>query len=177
MQQEWTIEDLIDRWTFTECDWALIANKTGATRLGFGLLLKFFELEARFPLDASEFPSEAVVYAASQLKVDPAALDEYAWTGRTIKGHRSQIRSGFGFREASVGDADKLAAWLAEEVCPVEFTDDLFVAGVGGLGSPASIYLAAAGLAGSRGRCRRGGGLEPQPADLARRLSDGSRQG
>lgn len=29
-------------------------NKTGTTRLGFGLMLKFFELEARFPLHAQE---------------------------------------------------------------------------------------------------------------------------
>lgn len=37
-----------------EDDWDLVANKSGATRLGFGLLLKFFELEARFPRDRSE---------------------------------------------------------------------------------------------------------------------------
>ena len=31
-------------------DWPLVANKTGATRLGFSILLKFFEIEARgFP--------------------------------------------------------------------------------------------------------------------------------
>jgi hypothetical protein len=30
-------------------DWRLVGNKTGSTRLGFALLLKFFEIEARFP--------------------------------------------------------------------------------------------------------------------------------
>lgn len=28
--------------------WRLVGNKTGVTRLGFSLLLKFFEIEARF---------------------------------------------------------------------------------------------------------------------------------
>jgi hypothetical protein len=30
-------------------DWDLMANQSGATGLGFSLLLKFFELEGRFP--------------------------------------------------------------------------------------------------------------------------------
>ena len=34
-------------WTLVDGDWDLVANKRGATRLGFSLLLKFFELECR----------------------------------------------------------------------------------------------------------------------------------
>ncbi|GAA3466566.1 hypothetical protein [Nonomuraea roseola] len=41
-------------------DWELVGNKTGATRLGFGLLLKFFEKEGRFPRHAGEVPRAAV---------------------------------------------------------------------------------------------------------------------
>jgi hypothetical protein len=37
--------------------------------------------------------------------------------------HREQIRAAFGFREFARGDEDKVAAWLAEEVCPVELRD------------------------------------------------------
>lgn len=43
-------------WTLVEDDWPLVGNKSGATRLGIALLLKFFELEARFPRDAGEIP-------------------------------------------------------------------------------------------------------------------------
>ncbi len=43
------LEDLIECWTLDEADLGLIANKSGATRLGFALALKFFEQEARFP--------------------------------------------------------------------------------------------------------------------------------
>jgi hypothetical protein len=50
MCREWSPEELIESWTLVGQDWTLVDNKTGATRLGFALLLKFFELEARFPV-------------------------------------------------------------------------------------------------------------------------------
>ncbi len=124
MRMEWSSEDLVGSWTLVEEDWRLVGNKTGATRLGFALLLKFFELEARFPTSADELPPAAVAYVADQVKVDPVDLAGYSWDGRSIKYHRAQIRSAFGFREFSRGDEDKLAAWLADEVCPVELRDE-----------------------------------------------------
>jgi hypothetical protein len=105
-------------------DWNLVGNKTGATRLGFSLVLKFFEIEARFPRDASEFPAAAVTYVAEQVKVDPGELAAYRFSGRTIEYHRAQIRDVFGFREFTRADEDKLADWLAHEVCPVELRDE-----------------------------------------------------
>jgi len=35
-------------------DWKLIANKTGVTARGFALLLKFSEIEGRFPAHPEE---------------------------------------------------------------------------------------------------------------------------
>ncbi|WP_175530190.1 DUF4158 domain-containing protein [Actinopolyspora lacussalsi] len=48
----------------------------------------------------------------------------YSCRPRSIKDHRAQIRAAFSFREFSRGDEDKLAGWLAEEVCPVELRED-----------------------------------------------------
>ncbi len=48
MLRDGQVEDVIGGWTLDEADWRLLANKSGATRLGFALLLKFFELEGRF---------------------------------------------------------------------------------------------------------------------------------
>ncbi len=36
-------EELIAAWTLLDGEWELVGNKTGATRLGFSLILKFFE--------------------------------------------------------------------------------------------------------------------------------------
>lgn len=124
MGREWELEDLIECWTLGDGDFGLIANKSGATRLGFALALKFFEQEARFPRHAGEVPPAAVDFVAGQVTVDPAVFAEYAWSGRTIEYHRAQIRSALGFREPTVGDEDKLADWLAAEVCPAELNRD-----------------------------------------------------
>lgn len=124
MRREWGPEELIDCWTLVEGDWDLVANKAGATRLGFGLLLKYFELEGRFPRHAGELPRAAVDYVAAQVKVATAAFADYQWSGRTIEYHRAQVRKALGFREATLGDEDKLAVWLGDEVCPVELADE-----------------------------------------------------
>lgn len=69
MRQDWEPEDLIEVWTLLEDDMKRVRNKAGSTRLGFALLLKFFEVEARFPDTASEVPAAAVGYVAQQVKV------------------------------------------------------------------------------------------------------------
>jgi len=100
-----------------------LANKRGATRLGFAVLVKFFELEARFPQGPDEVPAPAVVYVAEQVRVPPEAFDAYAWVGRTIEYHRAQIREAFGFRETTRADESKLTAWLGQDVAPTETSD------------------------------------------------------
>ncbi|ONM47892.1 MULTISPECIES: Tn3 family transposase [Nocardia] len=125
MQLEWSPEDLIGSWTLIgKNDWRLVGNKSGATRLGFAVLLKFFEIEARFPRAAAEVPPAVVSYVAEQVKVDPALFASYRWSGRTIEYHRAQVRAAFGFREFAVSDEDQLIGWLAEEMCPVELRED-----------------------------------------------------
>ncbi|MGI8647300.1 MAG: hypothetical protein DLM55_04540 [Acidimicrobiales bacterium] len=39
MRQEWSTEDLIGSWTLVGNYWHLVKNKSGATRLGFSVLL------------------------------------------------------------------------------------------------------------------------------------------
>jgi hypothetical protein len=101
-----------------------LANKTGATRLGFALLLKFFDINGRFPTDRARLPPAAVEYVAGLVKVPAAELASYAWSGRTIEYHRAQIRAERGFREASGDDEQRMTEWLAGELCPVELAPD-----------------------------------------------------
>ena len=98
MQAEWEPDELIDAWTLTGNDWDLIANKAGVTRLGFAVMLKFYEIEGRFPAYPQEVPPAAVSYLGSLVKVDPALFAKYSWTGRSIKYRRSQIRKVYGTR-------------------------------------------------------------------------------
>lgn len=123
MRREWTLEDLIDCWTLDENEFDLLANKAGANRLGFALMLKFFEQEARFPR-REDVPRPAVEFMAGQVKVDAALFADYDWSGRQIKNHRAQIREFHGFREVTVADEDRLSMWLAAEICPVVLSRD-----------------------------------------------------
>ncbi len=124
MRQEWEPEDLIEVWTLLEKDQERLRNKSGANRLGFALLLKFFEVEARFPENAEEIPAPAVAYVAQQVKVPAEEWAAYDWSGRAIKRHRVEIRGAFGFRECTAEDQAQLAEWLAVELCGVELSRD-----------------------------------------------------
>ncbi|MEU4702232.1 DUF4158 domain-containing protein [Nonomuraea dietziae] len=87
-------------------------SKTGATRLGFSLILKFFEQEARFPRQVGELPKAAVDYVTGQAKVDPALLAEYDWSGRSGRrpgrvgrGVQARDRAGSGGTAVSRGSS------------------------------------------------------------------------
>ena len=47
MKQDWHPDELAHHWTLSDGERELLANKAGATRLGFTVLLKQFE--GRFP--------------------------------------------------------------------------------------------------------------------------------
>ncbi|MFE4422564.1 DUF4158 domain-containing protein [Streptomyces sp. NPDC056817] len=87
-------------------------------------MLKFFELEGRFPQFVEEFPPTAVDYVAAVVKVPAEDLAKYDLSSRSAKGHRKQIREALGFRPATRADEERLTGWLADEVCPVELVED-----------------------------------------------------
>jgi hypothetical protein len=60
MKQHWGTHELVEHWTLLPRETKLLTNQTGATRLGFAVLLMFFQLEAYFPQHASAVPTVAV---------------------------------------------------------------------------------------------------------------------
>ncbi|HEY0776643.1 MAG TPA: DUF4158 domain-containing protein [Gemmatirosa sp.] len=71
-----------DRWALRPGDRALLGNKSGATRLGFAVLLKVFQADGRFPRRREDVPVIAVDAVAAQLGVPAAAWRDYDWRGR-----------------------------------------------------------------------------------------------
>jgi hypothetical protein len=120
MPDELTLDELVATWTLVSADWELVGNKTGATRLGFALVLKFFEREARFPTGPSEFSAVVIEFVARQVNVPSGELGGYVWGERSARGHRSQIRESFGFRICTRTDEEALIDWLAVEACPID---------------------------------------------------------
>lgn len=99
---------------------ALLENKSEENRLGFAVLLKFFQIEARFPRSKQEVSKLVVSYIAKLLGVSPRLFKQYEWVGRTFERHRASIREFLGFREFTVQDGEELTAWLCEKVLPYE---------------------------------------------------------
>jgi hypothetical protein len=132
VRQDWEPEDRIEVWTLLEEDQERLRNKSGANRLGFALLLKVFEVAARFPEDVSEIPVPAVSYVAQQVKVPAEEFAAYDWAGRAIKRHRLEIRAVYDLRECTEGDQAQLAEWLSVELCGVELFRDRARRGGGG---------------------------------------------
>ncbi|GGW77774.1 hypothetical protein GCM10010350_73440 [Streptomyces galilaeus] len=61
---------------------------------------------------------------ADVVKVSAEDLAKYGLAFRSAKGHRTQIREALGFRTATRADEERLTAWLADEICPVELVED-----------------------------------------------------
>jgi TnpA family transposase len=112
--------DLVEHWTVVGAEQDLVAAKHRDTQLGFALLLKFYGRFGRFPRGRAEFHDDAVEFIARQLAVDAGSLGFYEWTGRTIERHRAEIRAHLGFRQCTVGDAEKLTDWLASDYAQKE---------------------------------------------------------
>jgi hypothetical protein len=124
MKRQWENEELIEHWILGPWDLAQVGNKTGATRLGFAVLLKFFQREGRFPFFKNEIPGVVLSFVGKQVDVDASAYLQYDWQGRTIKDHRAEIRRLLGFREFAVADAEQMQQWFITEVLPQEHQEE-----------------------------------------------------
>ncbi len=109
-------EQIDDRWLLTPAERALVMTKYRASRLGFAVLLTFFRERGRFPRDPSEIEVQGIAALSRQLDIPAPPADEAFLTGRTAERLRAEIRTRFGFREATVADAEQLLIWLRDHV-------------------------------------------------------------
>ncbi len=116
MKRNWELEELIDTFTIMPNEMDLLGNKTGETRLGFMVLLKFFQGEARFPSTKNEIPRDVVKYIAKQLQLIGVPFQNYDINSRAHYYHKEQIRNFLGFREITADDGNQLTEWLSKYV-------------------------------------------------------------
>ncbi|KUP97167.1 Tn3 family transposase [Thermobifida cellulosilytica] len=124
MARDLDLDELLDAFTLTADELKLLRNKSGATRLGFAVTLRFLLWRGRFPRGRGEVPDNAIAHVAKQAKVEPSEIAFYDWQGRSAKRNRTEIREFTGFGECSVADAEKVTLWLAENVCDQERNPD-----------------------------------------------------
>ena len=85
MPPEYAGEDLIVDWTLFPAAEGLVGNTRGPARLGFAVLLKFFQREGRFPQRPQDVPPAAVAHLAAQVGRPPEQWSASDGDGRAIK--------------------------------------------------------------------------------------------
>lgn len=105
-----------DPWALTPAEYALVMTKNRNNRLGFALLLTFFRERGRFPREEAEVEPQGIAALSQQLDLPTPKTAETLPAGRTAERLRAEIRHRFGFREATVADAEKLTLWLRDHV-------------------------------------------------------------
>jgi Domain of unknown function (DUF4158) len=71
------LDELVEHFTLAPGELGLLRNKTGATRLGFGVVLKFVQWRGRFPAGCGELPENAVGHVARQVGVAEGEIAGY----------------------------------------------------------------------------------------------------
>jgi hypothetical protein len=118
MKQNWSESELEELWSPADLERTLIDQRTEHGRLGFAILLKFFQLEGRFPVYHKEVPRVAVEFLAETLGLPVSAWDAFSFEARSAERTRARIRDFLGFRSATVADGEKLQDRLKQEIVP-----------------------------------------------------------
>ncbi len=112
MRQNFTPQELADHFTLLPAEQELLANKTGSNRLGFVVLLKYFQWEGCFPEHLKEVPRAVVDHIAHTLTMPVERYLRYDLEGRSARYHKEQIRQWTGFRLGTVADAEAITTCL-----------------------------------------------------------------
>jgi hypothetical protein len=108
MQRHWNDHELETYWSFSSDELKLLPYREASSRLGVSASLKFFQLEGYFPSSSRDIPATALDYMAKQLDVEPNAISDYDWQGRTGKRYRGRLRTALGIRSATAEDFEAL---------------------------------------------------------------------
>ena len=118
MKQRWNDRELVVYWTLVDGEQQLLEQKTERGRLGLAVLLKFFQLEGRFPLYHKEVPLLALDFLADQLGIAVSVWFDFPLKGRNGERARKTIRTFLGFRRATVADSQQIQLWLSQAIVP-----------------------------------------------------------
>ncbi|MFF7780446.1 DUF4158 domain-containing protein [Streptomyces tanashiensis] len=116
MGRDLGLDGVVDHFTLSSDEAGWLRNKSGATRLGFAVQLKFLTWRGRFPRMRLELPVDAVEHVAKQVGVAASELGFYDFTSRAAKRHRSELRDLTGWHECTKTDLVKLVSHLVDVI-------------------------------------------------------------
>ncbi|MDY6894664.1 MAG: Tn3 family transposase, partial [Thermotogota bacterium] len=121
MKHIWNEKELADHFTLSSEELKLITNKSASLRIGFAVLLKYFQYENKFPSKKHEIPKTVIRFISSQINISEKLFDDYKWDGRSIKKHRMKIRDFCGFKKWRQSYSQKLNEKIQESILPQQF--------------------------------------------------------
>src|SRR3990167_2059382 len=92
------------------------SKNTRKNKLGFAILLKYFQLEGHYPRHIKYVDPLMLNCIANQLGISSSCIDIFDWEGRSTERFRQEIRDLLGYKKASIQDIDKLKLWLIKNV-------------------------------------------------------------
>ena len=111
MKRQWSPQELQESWALAPSELLLLLNMHRKNKLGYALLLKYFQQEGCFPESKNEVPKACAAFVAEQIEIPVEEFFEffkYDWNDRNSRNHRSEIRELCGFREFSNDDTKQL---------------------------------------------------------------------
>jgi hypothetical protein len=88
MKRCWDEQELIEHWTLSAAEGGLLANRTERGSIGVAVLLKFFQLNGRFPHRHKDVPGPVLAFMGEQLSAPPTAWFDYDLKGRSSQRDR-----------------------------------------------------------------------------------------
>jgi TnpA family transposase len=93
-------------------------KNTDKNKLGFAVLLKYFQLESRYPKHFKFVDPLMLNTIANQLNILPSMINRFDWEGRSTERFRQEIREFLGCRKVTINDIHDFKAWLFKNVFP-----------------------------------------------------------
>lgn len=123
MKKEWTIDEEIEAFILSDREMAFVTTKYRATRIGFAVMLKYFQMEHQFPVEKNDIPPDMPLFIAKQLQLSPDAFTTFQFDSKTAYRQRQEILQFCGFREENEGDRKSLQDWLDDNI--YEYNQDV----------------------------------------------------
>jgi len=112
-------QEIVDSLLFLDADELKLVQKkhTGINRLAFAVMLKFFQLELRYPQKNEVIAQELIDCLSNQLGTN-ATVENFNWEGRSAERFHLEIRKWMGIKKATIANGKQLLAWLLKDVLP-----------------------------------------------------------
>lgn len=91
-------------------------KNTDKNKLGFAVLLKYFQLESRYPKHIKFIDPLMLNTISNQLNISPSMINQFDWEGRSTKRFRQEVRELLGYRKVTGNDIHDFKEWLFKNV-------------------------------------------------------------